>query len=307
MSLKRASMPESSASGSSVAVCICTFRRASLIETLRSLAEQNDVALPLQVIVADNDAEPSARALVKSFDDDERLNILYVHAPSQNISLARNACLDYANTEFIAFIDDDEIASPSWLTTLLAPLRHDEGDVVLGHVRAIYPTGGAPWLKAADLHSIQPTILADGRIVTGYTCNCAFRRGKVGTERFDLALGRSGGEDTEFFARLSLRGLIINAAPDAWVSERVRTERASLRWLVIRSFRAGQTHARLLVSSGGGRLKAAAPAAAKLLFCILLALLKAGSSAGWRKSAVRGALHAGVIAKLCGLDDLQLY
>ena len=167
--------------------------------------------------------------------------------------------------------------------------------------------GGAPWLKAADLHSIQPTILADGRIVTGYTCNCAFRRGKVGTERFDLALGRSGGEDTEFFARLSLRGLIIKAAPDAWVSEPVRTERASLRWLVIRSFRAGQTHARLLVSSGGGRLKAAAPASAKLLFCILLALLKAGSSAGWRKSAVRGALHAGVIAKLCGLDDLQLY
>ena len=50
----------------SVDICICTFRRPFLAETLRSVAalEIEDVAL--RVIIADNDTTPSAQALVEA-------------------------------------------------------------------------------------------------------------------------------------------------------------------------------------------------------------------------------------------------
>jgi len=221
-------------------VCVCTFRRASLSETLSSLGEQVGLDEPLSVIVADNDQAPSARSIVETFTGHPRLHIRYVHAPAQNISLARNACLDHARAPVIAFIDDDEIARPDWAMRLLDALARQSADIVLGDVDAVYPKIGPAWLAEADLHSIRPTVLADGRIVTGYTCNCAFRREVIEGVRFDLSLGRSGGEDTEFFARLSRLGAKIGHAPQARLLEQVRPERANLTWLLKRSFRAAR-------------------------------------------------------------------
>jgi len=288
-------------------VCVCTFRRASLSETLSSLGEQVGLDEPLSVIVADNDQAPSARSIVETFTGHPRLHIRYVHAPAQNISLARNACLDHARAPVIAFIDDDEIARPDWAMRLLDALARQSADIVLGDVDAVYPKIGPAWLAEADLHSIRPTVLADGRIVTGYTCNCAFRREVIEGVRFDLSLGRSGGEDTEFFARLSRSGAKIGHAPQARLLEQVRPERANLAWLLKRSFRAGQTHARLVLDAKAGRIRSASLSAVKLAYCGLAVLGQLGSAAKWRRSAVRGALHAGVVARLIGLRDLQLY
>jgi glycosyltransferase involved in cell wall biosynthesis len=52
--------------------------------------------------------------------------------------VARNACLDAATAPLVAFIDDDQVASPEWLVALVGTLESSNADVVLGPVQAVY-------------------------------------------------------------------------------------------------------------------------------------------------------------------------
>ena len=85
--------------------------------------------------------------LVEATAHDCGLPVLYLHAPACNISVARNACLRAATAPLVAFIDDDEIASPDWLVLLIAALEGSHADVVLRPV----PGGlsdGLSWLAS---------------------------------------------------------------------------------------------------------------------------------------------------------------
>lgn len=287
-------------------VCICTYRRQSLALTLASVLGQRGVTGPVRVIVADNDDTPSARGLVEAAARDG-LDVLYVHAPARNISIARNACLDASTAPVLAFIDDDEIAHENWLGELLVALDDGGGRAaVFGPVRAVYPADAPTWAREADLHSTRPVETGRG-VDTGYTSNALVRRASLGAARFDEALGRSGGEDTDLFTRLYADGARFGAAPAALVFEDVAASRLSTRWLAARAFRSGQTHARRFLSSMVTRVTAGVSALAKCAFCLILTVVNAGSGSGWRKAWVRASLHAGVVARLCGIREGRLY
>lgn len=289
-----------------VDVCICTYRRASLATTLASVLGQRSVSGVVRVIVADNDDAPSAREIVEAAAGNG-LDVRYVHAPARNISIARNACLDASTAPLIAFIDDDEVAHEDWLGELQAAINGSgRPDAVFGPVRAVYPADAPVWAREADLHSTQPVVTERG-VDTGYTSNALIRREAVGDARFDEALGRSGGEDTDFFTRLYTGGARFAAAPTAIVFEDVAPGRLSTRWLAIRAFRSGQTHARRFLYAGGARATAFGIALAKCLFCLVLTAVNAGSGARWRKAWIRASLHGGVVARLCGVREGRLY
>ena len=291
-----------------VDVCVCTFRRASLWGTLQSLAAQTlSPGVVLRIIVADNDTIPSAQPIVLRAGLELNLQCDYRHAPARNISVARNACLDAATAPVVAFLDDDEVADPNWLATLLSALQSDGGDIVFGPVQARYGMDLPEWAKCADLHSIRPVIRAGGRIETGYTSNVAMRQAAIGGHRFDLALGRSGGEDTQFFAALYATGARLQYAPSAVVYEDVPAARTQLRWLLTRAFRSGQVHGRIQATQSARTITMAALAASKALYCVVGAALRLASPAGWRQYLVRATLHAGVVARLLGIRELQLY
>ena len=294
-----------------VSIGVCTYRRSSVVGTIASLAGQ---ALPhdvcLRIIVADNDATPEAKARVAQAAADHGVDVTYVHAPSRNICIARNACLDAATGDWIAFIDDDETAAAQWLGALLEFANQSGCDAVLGPVQAVYGPHAPPWLKAADLHSTRP-VMTPGGIRKGYAGNVLIRRSAIETRglRFDLALGRTGGEDDDFFYRLTDSGGVIGFAPEALAYEPVPAERATLAWLLRRGFRTGQTHGARLSAGcrGPGRLLEIARAAAKTLACLVAAGARLGSPGDRNRWLVRGALHVGVIARLAGVSELQLY
>ncbi|MDB5594152.1 MAG: glycosyl transferase family 2 [Hyphomicrobiales bacterium] len=290
-------------------VCICTYRRESVSDTLRSVAAQSGLpaSTHVRIVVADNDETPSAESLLRGLADELGIDLLYVHAPARNISIARNACLDAATAPLVAFLDDDLIATPHWLTALVEKADATGADVVFGPVKASYPQGSPGWARAADLHSTLPTILPDDTIVTGYTCNVLMRSATVGPLRFKPELGRSGGEDTLFFHTLSRDGARFVFADEAIMREEVNPARINLKWLVKRSFRAGQTHARILRSNGERPVVAIPKLFLKAGFCFGLAALHVGSPPAWRQSLVRGALHVGALSSMIGARDLELY
>lgn len=296
---------------STVDICVCTFRRPQVEACLRSLfALRIPEGWKARIIVSDNERTPAAERLVNELAQEAPLPVLYLHSPSQNISIARNACLSASKADFIAFIDDDETAPSGWLSELAARQHETGAEIVLGPVRAGYAPDAPGWMRLADLHSTYP-VTVGGEIRTGYTCNVLMdRRSTALAGRwFNVARGRSGGEDTEFFAAAHRAGARIAFAPHAHVDEAVTPDRANLRWLMRRRFRMGQTSGRLKA----GTVRAAAMpvqvalCACKVAYCMAATGLTLFSPASRYRNWLRGVMHAGAISGLLGGRELRLY
>jgi succinoglycan biosynthesis protein ExoM len=295
-----------------VDIAICTFRRPSVADTLRSLGRcRVPDGWSARLVVVDNDDVPSARTVVETVARELPIEVHYVHAPGRNISIARNAALDAAEARFLAFVDDDETATPEWLAHMLAAAEAGGVDAVLGPVDAIYRDGAPAWLRESGFHHTRP-VFVDGRILTGYTCNVLIDRASpaVRGRRFRIELGRSGGEDTAFFQGITAAGGRIGYAEGALLTEPVPLSREPFGWLMRRRYRSGQTHGRLLRESGLGPLALAREvvrAGSKALACFAVALPSLPFPVAGRRWFLRGTLHVGAVAALLGKEDLQLY
>jgi succinoglycan biosynthesis protein ExoM len=278
-----------------VDVCICTYRRASITSALESLAAQKlSGTVQINVIVADNDVTPSAQARVEVSAQDLGLDVRYVHAPAQNISVARNACIEASDAPWFAFMDDDEVAAPDWIERLLA--ARDGADVIFGVARARYGSTAPRWMVQVDLHSNDAG--REKRLVSGYTSNVLIRRAIVDAHRlrFDPALGRIGGEDTIFFYDLYRLGARLKYAADALVMEDVEPHRQNLRWILRRRYRAGQTHAHLIDRFHPDQALAnLAMASAKALYSLVVAIVTAPTLSVSTRYLARAVFHAGVV------------
>jgi succinoglycan biosynthesis protein ExoM len=292
-------------------VCVCTYRRRELEDTLLSIGAL-DVPpnAVIRVIVADNDAEPSARDHVYALAARLPFDVIYVHCPASNISIARNACLESSCGDVIAFIDDDSTASPQWLVELVAVMTATGADAVLGPVHAVYAGNAPGWMQQGDFHSARPVVV-DGKIRTGYSGNVMLRRSspRLLGRRFNLALGRTGGEDTEYFTQLYRVSGQIGFAPRAVVQEPVPENRARFSWLLQRRFRSGQTHGRLLgqTRQGTASLSAIVAAMAKAAYCFTFAAANAANAQKRNGFVLRGTVHVGVVGGLLGVHEIRQY
>jgi succinoglycan biosynthesis protein ExoM len=298
-----------------VVIGVCTFRRPSLKRTLASLVAQ-DVPAEVEVfiVVADNDELPSARNLVEEFSRNAQRPITYLHCPARNISLARNGILDKAEAagaDALAYLDDDEWVGPDWLAQLLAAMDATGADAVFGPVYGVYSTEVPGWIRAARFHDMDPEIDSAGQVRTGHSGNAliSLRSAAFAGRRFDLALGRSGGEDTVFFAEAKRAGALLCPAMRAVAQEDVPPDRAQAGWLMRRRYRMGQTHG-LLIGRGMSPVRRAglvAVAASKVAACLAMALPMAYSTERWSRALLRGCLHVGTLSSLLGLRSLTLY
>lgn len=248
-----------------IAIQLCTYQRPHVVDTLASLAQQRVPGARLHLFVIDNDDSESAQERVMQAAQSLSFGFSYLHAPAHNIALARNACLDAATAlgaDWIAFIDDDEIAPSGWLARLFQRAGASGADGVFGPIRASYPLDAPQWMRDLAPHS-RGYDHADPR--TGNTGNALLRwRGAPWQDRrFDPLHGRTGGEDIAFFSALHDMGARFAIAPDAEVIERIERHRMHLDWLAHRRFRSGQSHVAVATSRlarGGMLLSAAARA-----------------------------------------------
>lgn len=289
-----------------VDVLMCTFRRTEVTETLASLDKQQvPPDVHVRIIVADNDETPSGYYRVMSAAQDMQTPVHYVHAPARNISIARNACLDAATGDWIAFIDDDETAPDNWLSALLSVVVGYDG--AFGTALAVYDADAPAWMASQNVHSNVPE-RRGGIVETGHTCNALLRWKDAPwtKERFDLSRGRTGGEDTEFFFRLGALGAAYTIAEDAVVTEAVTPSRLQLGWLLKRKYRQGQSYA----EAGAiprARLKLAVLAAMKVLICLFAGLATIWSVDRRMFWFLRGAMHVGVISGCLSLKQPEIY
>jgi succinoglycan biosynthesis protein ExoM len=282
---------------SEIAVCICTYRRPYVLNTIDSVAKQR---LPqgtrVGIIVVDNDVVPSSRELVESYRPPSYVELSYVHAPGQNISIARNAGLDACPGRWLAFIDDDEFASFDWLAHLCS--ARADATAVFGPVEAVYPADSPRWLTGGDHHS---TRIRQGQVPvrTGYSGNALFdvdfvRRHGI---RFDVELGRTGGEDTVFFNSIFRHGGKLSYAPAAVAYEEAVSSRRTLRWVLSRQQRVGQSYALMLQRHEPSLYaRAALTSLPKIGFSLVAAAATAASPSRASWWLARAWFHVGVLS-----------
>jgi hypothetical protein len=228
-----------------VAVIIPTLRRPESLErAVRSVLAQTGVSDRLrEIVVVDNDPQASSRDTTAQLAEEAGIPIIWRHAPRPGVATARNAGLAATTAPLIAFLDDDEAASPGWLTALLTAQAATGADAVFGPIRGRVPDGigwTRPYLERFfGREGPDRTQL----IEAPYGCgNSLLMRATAlpGAAPFNAAADQSGGEDDALFAALKARGGRFGWAADAWVDEFAPPHRATLRYALTRAFAYGQ-------------------------------------------------------------------
>jgi glycosyltransferase involved in cell wall biosynthesis len=225
-----------------VSVIIPTFHRPEgALAAVRSVFAQID-APSYEIILVDNDGEGSARAVAEELARDAPAPLRYAIEPKAGVANARNTAVTMARGAFIAFLDDDEVAWPRWLASLLDAQRETGADVTFGPIEARLPAKTeAPRSHFQTFFS--RTLDGGARLIDKpYGCgNSLLRRETVITSArpFDVATNETGGEDDLLWHDVAARGGRFAWAPDAWVYEDVPAKRGKWAYLTRRAFAYG--------------------------------------------------------------------
>lgn len=292
-----------------ISVCIATYRRTDrLALLLDDLARQT--LLPDEVVVVDNDAGGSARAVVEAQRARAPYALRYDIQPERNIARTRNLTVALAGGAWLAFIDDDERARPEWLERLVAAAREFGADCILAPVEPQVPEHAPAWIRNGRFYDFPH--LPDGAVVPlnrmrfgNVLLDGTRLRAEPGP--FDVRYGLMTGEDADLLIRLSTQGARIVWSESAPVYEPIEDARLSLRWLLQRALSGGQEFARKTLDGKYGpvgriqRIVLFARALVQLLLAALLGLLCVPS--GRRPMAqwlVRAAANLGKLSVFWG-------
>lgn len=240
-----------------ISVAVCTHNRAHyLVKALDSLCRQSLPLNEFEVLVIDNASHDSTLSIVA--DIKQKLsNLRYVFEPEVGLSKARNTALAQIRAEYIAYLDDDAIASPQWLERILnafESIKPTPG-VVGGRVEPIWEDVRPKWLPdelmgyltIVDWSAEPKTLDPSQQYVAG--ANMAFVTSVLrDIDGFNLRLGRVGNsllscEELLLQRRLSMLDHAIYYDPLVAVSHHVPVSRLTQQWFFDRVFSQGVSEA----------------------------------------------------------------
>ena len=225
-----------------VAVCVTTFQRVKLLQRLLdalALLDFKKVREPsLQIFVIDNDANQTARSTCRAAS--LRWPVRYVCEPRRGIASARNRAIKCAaGSDFLAFIDDDELPVSHWLDELLHTQSQSRADVVAGSLIPAFSDDVPTWVRRGKFFD-RPIFATGCAVELCSTGNVLIRAGAFSVvSGFDEQFNLTGGEDTHFFLRVREAGLRMIFAKEAIVYEPISAKRANFAWLIRRGFQVG--------------------------------------------------------------------
>jgi GT2 family glycosyltransferase len=217
---------------STLSVVICTRDRPDgLHRTLASLRKQIDKGF--DVVVIDNSPDGGSTDSLNGFPG---LDIRCYHEPAPGLSRARNRALREDLGELVAWIDDDEVADPDWITWLKRGFAsEDRPDAVVGVMlpAELETNAQVDWERYGGFNKgrgMEPVLLRAGaptvidplypRPIFGSGGNMAMRTDTLrAIGGFENRLGAGtltqGGEDTRALSQLLQTGSSILHWPPA--------------------------------------------------------------------------------------------
>jgi glucosyl-dolichyl phosphate glucuronosyltransferase len=239
-----------------ISVVICTYNRANFVgRAIDSVILQSSDGLPFELIVVDNNSNDATPSVVK-----QKIGTLtyarYIRDPAQGLSHARNKGLSEAKGVHIAFLDDDAIAEPGWLSAIAMAFATGGERVasVGGPINPIWEAPRPSWLSDSLLGYLSLTnyALPRGAQPSNFTpigANVAYKRVVVlEMGGFPAELGRRGkllisNEEVFVQNRLSAFGYTAYYEPAMAVRHLVPADHLTQRWFRKRAFWQGVSEA----------------------------------------------------------------
>lgn len=243
-----------------VSVVICTYNRADfLTQTLASLLRQTLKSKCYEIIVIDDGSSDHTADAVEDVRRGARIDIRYIWQENSGIGNARNRGYREARAPWVAYIDDDELASEHWLSELLDTAEATAADCV----------GGPSILRVLGNPDIQP-VGTIGMLLGQNPCMVTASRSMSMAERLRARITRLNvpgggnvlvrkallerlggfrplryGEDMDFFRRAVQEKASLATAHQAIIYHLTPAERLTSRALYSEADRGGRARARI--------------------------------------------------------------
>lgn len=242
-----------------ISVIVCTHRNPALLaRTLDGLAAQSLANELYEVIVVDNNSQDKTQELVGYYP-----SVKYVLEETLGLSCARNAGIENARADIVAFIDDDAEPSVNWLDQLLKVYdSYADAWAVGGRVLPIWDAEKPDWLTKEHYRSLSLVEWGQSTRALHWPeriigTNCSFKKevfSSIGG--FEPELGRIGGlllsfEDTEIQQRIAEMGYSVYYTPDATVYHHVPAFRMTEEYFCNRTLGNHISHILMILSQSG--------------------------------------------------------
>jgi succinoglycan biosynthesis protein ExoM len=228
-----------------VSVCIATYQRPAmlrrLLQSLQKLSFATVSEPEITLVVVDNDPRATARPIVAEFLS-RRYRIRYRTEKRGGISHTRNTAIEASReSDFVAFVDDDEEVSPRWLDEMLTVQAALEAMIVAGPVLPRFLDAPPKWMldgkfwhRRRHKTGTKLTSVGAGNVLIARPVLQV-----LSPVWFDPRFAKTGGEDTHFFRRCAALGFPVTWADDAVVHESVPAYRTSEDFLIARARNGG--------------------------------------------------------------------
>jgi len=230
-----------------ISAIICTYNRASYLKrAVQSLLNQSLGKNDYEIIVVDNASTDHTANFIKS-----NPSIRYIYEPVLKLSQARNTGWKNAMGKYVAYLDDDAVASYDWLKNIIDAFENIKPTpgVVGGKVYLDWETDRPKWLPEGSKYlgyfayinwGDSGHFLKDNEYLAG--ANIAYSKellSEIGG--FSLKLGRKGKklysmEELYTNYMLKEKGYRIYYSPKIVVDHIVTKERHKKSWLLKRAY-----------------------------------------------------------------------
>jgi len=242
-----------------ISIIVPTFRRPKgLRSALESLKFQSSGNKPIEIIVTDNDPDGTAKLYVSEFTASCNIQVIYVHATEPGVANARNEALKVARGRYLAFLDDDQLASANWLSELMQVMKdHSAG---LAFCPTFAQSSVDVKFKTQCLEFFTRNIEKPmrGPVDDFFGCGNSLldlRKCSLPDPPFSLDTNETGGEDDLLFSELQSQGITIVWTDRTFAKENVEDWRMTHKYIGVRSFAYGQGPSRICADKANFDLK----------------------------------------------------
>jgi glycosyltransferase involved in cell wall biosynthesis len=243
-----------------ISVVICTLNRDYYLRSaLQSLVDQTLFRENFEILVIDNGSIDKTKEIANQ-EFAFLGNIFYVYEPQTGLNYARNTGLNNSRGKYIAYLDDDAIASPQWLENILNVFQNSPPNVgcVGGKIDPLWESDRPEWLSdnllgylaILDISPIS-TILSKGQFL--YGVNFAFDKNILQSiGGFEVGLDRQGKNllsngDIMVQKRLQDQGYVCFYDPKISVQHQIQANRLEPEWFYQRAYWQGISDATMKI------------------------------------------------------------
>lgn len=202
-----------------ISIVIATYNRPKyLLDCIISL---NNLIIPknkIEILVVDDGSNVNY-----DFDDIKKISIYpikIINKEHSGICATKNRGIDESRGKYIAFLDDDMVVSPFWLTNLMSGFR-DDTIAGVGSTNLTYPSQNK-LSQYSDYRELirAPFIDKTGQILNVITCSAVIRKDILnqvdGFNKRQSDLGVNfGGDDVDLTWKIRNEGFVFNYVKDA--------------------------------------------------------------------------------------------